>query len=64
MKPGPAATGAGSYPRIYAVVRRIPSGRVATYGQVGRWRAWPGAHARSATPCTPCPKATRCRGTG
>ena len=33
MKPG-RATGAGSYPRIYAVVRRIPSGRVATYGQV------------------------------
>jgi methylated-DNA-protein-cysteine methyltransferase related protein len=28
------ATGAGSYARIYAVVRRIPSGRVATYGQV------------------------------
>ena len=23
-----------SYPRIYAVVRRIPPGRVATYGQV------------------------------
>ena len=23
-----------SYPRIYAVVRRIPAGRVATYGQV------------------------------
>jgi methylated-DNA-protein-cysteine methyltransferase-like protein len=26
--------GAGSYERIYAVVRRIPPGRVATYGQV------------------------------
>lgn len=25
---------AGTYPRIYAVVRRIPRGRVATYGQV------------------------------
>lgn len=24
----------GTYPRIYAVVRRIPRGRVATYGQV------------------------------
>jgi len=34
VKPGPAGTSAGSYPRIYAVVRRIPSGRVATYGQV------------------------------
>lgn len=28
------STSAGSYARIYAVVRRIPSGRVATYGQV------------------------------
>ncbi len=27
-------TGAGTYERIYAVVRRIPRGRVATYGQV------------------------------
>ena len=27
-------TGADSYQRIYAVVRRIPHGRVATYGQV------------------------------
>ncbi len=27
-------TGASSYARIYAVVRRIPPGRVATYGQV------------------------------
>lgn len=27
---------AGSYARIYAVVRRIPCGRVATYGQVAR----------------------------
>lgn len=25
---------AGAYPRIYAVVMRIPRGRVATYGQV------------------------------
>ena len=25
---------AGRYPRIYAIVRRIPRGRVATYGQV------------------------------
>jgi methylated-DNA-protein-cysteine methyltransferase-like protein len=27
-------SGEGSYARIYAVVRRIPRGRVATYGQV------------------------------
>ena len=25
---------AGRYPRIYAIVRRIPRGRVATYGQI------------------------------
>ena len=25
---------AGRYPRIYAIVRRIPPGRVATYGQI------------------------------
>jgi methylated-DNA-protein-cysteine methyltransferase related protein len=31
MRPKP---GADSYQRIYAVVRRIPHGRVATYGQV------------------------------
>jgi methylated-DNA-protein-cysteine methyltransferase-like protein len=31
--PAPVAA-AGSYQRIYAVVRRIPRGRVATYGQV------------------------------
>jgi methylated-DNA-protein-cysteine methyltransferase-like protein len=29
-----ARSGADSYTRIYAVVRRIPQGRVATYGQV------------------------------
>ncbi|HET6756815.1 MAG TPA: MGMT family protein [Burkholderiales bacterium] len=27
---------AGDYERIYAVVKRIPKGRVATYGQVAR----------------------------
>ena len=35
----------GSYPRIYAVVRRIPVGRVATYGQVAELAGLPG-HAR------------------
>ncbi len=30
----PAPSGAGAYPRIYDAVRRIPHGRVATYGQV------------------------------
>ena len=34
-----------SYTRIYAVVRRIPRGRVATYGQVAELAGLPG-HAR------------------
>ena len=34
-----------SYARIYAVVRRIPRGRVATYGQVAELARLPG-HAR------------------
>jgi methylated-DNA-protein-cysteine methyltransferase-like protein len=33
------------YQRIYAVVRRIPSGRVATYGQIAALAGLPG-HAR------------------
>lgn len=32
----------GTYERIYAVVRRIPRGRVATYGQVARLAGLPG----------------------
>ena len=35
----------GAYERIYAVVRRIPPGRVATYGQVAALAGLPG-HAR------------------
>lgn len=35
-----SATG---HARVYAVVRRIPSGRVATYGQVARLAGMPGA---------------------
>jgi methylated-DNA-protein-cysteine methyltransferase-like protein len=34
-----------SYQRIYAVVRRIPQGRVATYGQIASLAGLPG-HAR------------------
>lgn len=41
----PAKSGAGNYARIYAVVRKIPRGRVATYGQVARLAGLPG-HAR------------------
>ncbi len=42
---GPGVGGTGTYARIYAVVRRIPRGRVATYGQVARVAGLPG-HAR------------------
>jgi methylated-DNA-protein-cysteine methyltransferase-like protein len=35
----------GSYQRIYAAVRRIPRGRVATYGQIASLAGLPG-HAR------------------
>ena len=35
----------GDYARIYAAVRRVPRGRVATYGQIARWAKLPG-HAR------------------
>jgi methylated-DNA-protein-cysteine methyltransferase-like protein len=34
--------GSGGWERIYAVVRRIPRGRVATYGQVARLCGMPG----------------------
>lgn len=34
-----------SYARIYAMVRRIPRGRVATYGQIAKLAGMPG-HAR------------------
>jgi methylated-DNA-protein-cysteine methyltransferase-like protein len=39
------AAGEGAYARIYAVVRRIPRGRVATYGQVAELAGLAG-HAR------------------
>jgi len=41
----PSVTGSSAYQRIYAVVRRIPRGKVATYGQVARLARLPG-HAR------------------
>lgn len=34
---------AGYFRRVWAVVRRIPRGRVATYGQVARLAGFPGA---------------------
>jgi methylated-DNA-protein-cysteine methyltransferase-like protein len=45
MFPPMSSAGAGSYARIYAVVRRIPRGRVATYGQIAELAGLPG-HAR------------------
>ena len=32
----------GTYARIYAIVRKVPRGRVATYGQVARLAKLPG----------------------
>ncbi len=39
-RPRPAS---GAYARIYAVVRRIPRGRVATYGQIAALAGFPRA---------------------
>ena len=44
-KPRPVARRHPSYERIYAVVKRIPAGRVATYGQIAALAGLPG-HAR------------------
>lgn len=41
----PSVAESAAYQRIYAVVRRIPRGQVATYGQVARLARLPG-HAR------------------
>lgn len=38
-----AATKSDSYTRIYSVIRRIPRGRVATYGQIARMAGLPGS---------------------
>jgi len=38
----PRADPGGVYARIYAIVRRIPRGRVASYGQVARLAKLPG----------------------
>ena len=38
----PSGAESSPYQRIYAVVRRIPRGRVATYGQVARLARLPG----------------------
>ena len=41
----PARSATGTYARIYAVIKRVPRGRVATYGQVAAL-AGLGGHAR------------------
>ena len=38
----PGGRGGTAYSRIYAAARRIPRGRVATYGQVARVAGLPG----------------------
>ena len=40
-----------TYRRIYSVVRRIPKGRVATYGQVAALAGLPGMRGKWDTPC-------------
>lgn len=40
-----ARSGPSTYERFYRVIRRIPRGRVATYGQIARLAGLPG-HAR------------------
>lgn len=32
---------ASNFERIYALIRRIPAGKVSTYGQIARWLGWP-----------------------
>jgi len=44
-RPRDAADTSGTHARIHAIVRRIPQGRVATYGQVARLAGLPN-HAR------------------
>ena len=44
-RPMSSASKTGTYARIYAVIRRLPRGRVATYGQIAALAGIPG-HAR------------------
>ena len=37
----PSAEPSGTFARIYAVVRQIPAGRAATYGQIARLAGMP-----------------------
>ncbi len=43
LREAPLPATRGAYPRVYAVVRRIPRGRVATYGQVAAEAGMPHA---------------------
>ena len=52
-----------SWEPIYAVVRKIPRGRVATYGQIAALAGFPARRAWRATRSMPYPKARRSRGT-
>ena len=53
--------GAGTYARIYQVVRRIPRGRVATYGQIAELAGIPG-HARQVGYALPWHRVLNARG--
>ena len=41
-RPAPAQSTAGLYAKIYRTVRRIPRGRVTTYGAIARIAGYPG----------------------
>lgn len=61
---------AGRYERIYAVVSRIPRGRVATYGQIAELAGLPGCarqvgyalHALTSQRCVPWQRVINARG--
>lgn len=50
---------AGEYERIYAVIRRIPRGRVATYGQVAALAGLPGQARRAGYALSALPEGSR-----
>jgi methylated-DNA-protein-cysteine methyltransferase-like protein len=52
----------GIFPAIYAVVRRIPRGRIATYGQVARMAGFPGAARTVGWAMASLPEGGRVRG--
>jgi methylated-DNA-protein-cysteine methyltransferase-like protein len=45
--------------QVYAIVARIPAGRVATYGQIAAWMNRPGAARQVGYALAACPRARR-----